>query len=152
MTEQPIRIALRQEADYRFEVLFEDTSLAPLHTDEPEPLGRGSGPNPARLLGTAVANCLAASLLFALRKFGNKPEPMQASCMLSPERSAEGRWRIRRIDVELRLGVPWSALKHGERALAQFEDFCVVTQSVRGGIDVHVRTVDSDGAPLAPEG
>jgi organic hydroperoxide reductase OsmC/OhrA len=151
MTEEPIRIALRQEADYRFEVLFEDSTSAPLHTDEPEPLGHGTGPNPARLLGTAVANCLAASLLFALRKFGNKPEPMQASCTLSPERNADGRWRIRRIEVELRLGVPWSSLKHAERALAQFEDFCIVTQSVRGGIDVHVHTVDSGGAPLARE-
>ena len=142
-----MRISLRQQADYRFEVEFEGTGIAPLHTDEPPPLGGGTGPNPARLLGTAVANCLSASLLFALRKFGNEPGPIQASCTLAPERNAQGRWRIQHIAVEIRLGVPWAGLKHAPRALAQFEDFCIVTQSVRAGIDVQVRVVDSTGAP-----
>lgn len=149
MSEPDIRIHLRQESDYRFEVQFEGTGIDLLHTDEPPPLGGGTGPNPVRLLGTAVANCLAASLLFALRKFHNRPEPVQATCTLAPERNADGRWRIPRIGVEIRLGVPWSSLKHAERALAQFEDFCVVTQSVRIGIDVTVRVVDSTGAAMA---
>ena len=154
MSEAPIRIALRQQADYCFEVQFEGTEIDPLRTDEPPPLGGGCGPNPARLLGAAVANCLSASLLFALRKFGNEPGPLHASCTLAHERNAQGRLRIRRIDVEIGLGVPWGRLKHGARALAQFEDFCVVTQSVRGGIDVQVRVVDSTGAsaPLEAAG
>jgi organic hydroperoxide reductase OsmC/OhrA len=152
MDQTDMRINLRQEADYRFEVSYEGTGIGVLHTDEPPPLGRGTGPNPARLLGTAVANCLAASLLFALRKFHNEPEPMQATCTLAPERNEDGRWRIRRIQVEIKLGVPWSSLQHAERALAQFEDFCVVTQSVRAGIDVAVRVVDSTGAELPRAG
>lgn len=151
MAGETIHIALRQQADYRFEVHFEGTEIDPLLTDEPPPLGGGTGPNPARLLGTAVANCLSASLLFALRKFGNDPGRMHTDCTLAPERNEQGRWRIQKIDVEIRLGVPWAALKHAERALAQFEDFCVVTQSVRGGIDVQVRVTDSTGA-AAPAG
>lgn len=150
MSESDIRIHLRQEADYRFAVHYDGTAIGDLHTDEPPPLGGGTGPNPARLLGTAVANCLAASLLFSLRKFGNQPEPMEATCSLAPERNAEGRWRIRRMAVEIRLGVPWTSLRHADRALAQFEDFCVVTQSVRAGIDVAVSVVDSTGAALPP--
>lgn len=148
MSEPDIRIRLQQESDYRFEVHFDGTEIDVLHTDEPPPLGGGTGPNPARLLGTAVANCLMASLLFALRKFRNSPEPMQATCTLAPERNAAGRLRIPRIHVEIQLGVPWSSLHHPERALAQFEDFCVVTQSVRGGIDVAVHVVDSTGAAM----
>lgn len=151
MSEGPIRIALRQQADYRFEIHFEGTEIDPLQTDEPLPLGGGTGPNPARLLGAAVANCLSASLLFALRKFGNKPEPIETICTLAPERNAQGRLRIPRIDVEIHLGVPWASLKHAARAVAQFEDFCVVTQSVRAGIDVQVRVVDSTGATAPAE-
>lgn len=151
MAESQIRIRLEQVANYRFEVHFEGTEIDPLVTDEPAPLGGGTGPNPARLLGAAVANCLSASLLFALRKFGNEPGPMRANCTLAPERNAQGRWRIPRIDVEIQLGVPWPSLKHADRALAQFEDFCVVTQSVRGGIDVGVRVVDSTRAALPGE-
>jgi organic hydroperoxide reductase OsmC/OhrA len=150
--DETIRITLRQQADYRFEAHFEGTEIDPLQTDEPPPLGGGTGPNPTLLLGTAVANCLAASLLFTLRKFGNDTGQMQATCTLAPERNAQGRWRIPRIDVDLQLGVPWMDLKHATRALSQFEDFCVVTQSVRGGIDIHVRVVDSTGAaPAAVE-
>jgi organic hydroperoxide reductase OsmC/OhrA len=149
--EQNIRITLQQQGDYRFEARFEGTGIGPLVTDEPPPLGGGTGPDPARLLGTAVADCLAASLLFALRKFGNDPGRMQATCTLGPERNAQGRWRIHRIDVELQLGVAWESLKHASRALSQFEDFCVVTQSVRGGIDVRVRVVDSTGASAPAE-
>ena len=144
--EQDIRITLQQQEDYRFQAHFEGTEIDPLATDERPPLGSGAGPDPSRLLGTAVANCLAASLLFALRKFGNDPGRMQATCSVAPERNAQGRWRIPRIDVELQLGVAWESLKHADRALSQFEDFCVVTQSVRGGIDVRVRVVDSTGA------
>lgn len=84
MAEAPIRIQLRQQADYRFEAHFEGTEIDPLQTDEPPPLGGGTGPNPARLLGTAVANCLSASLLFALRKFGNEPGRMETDCTLAP--------------------------------------------------------------------
>lgn len=145
---EPSRIHLEHQDGYRFLVHFEGTEIDPLQTDEPPPLGTGTGPNPARLLGAAVANCLSASLLFALRKFGNEPDPIQASCTIVPGRNAQGRWRIARLEVAIQLGVAWSRLKHADRALAQFEDFCVVTQSVRAGIDVQVRVTDSTGAVL----
>jgi organic hydroperoxide reductase OsmC/OhrA len=139
------RIELRQQEDYRFTVRFDQTDLPALVTDEPPPLGTGAGPNPARLLGVSVANCLAASLLFSLRKFGNEPGPLRAVATVALARNAQGRLRIPRIDVDLHLGVAWNSLKHADRALAQFEDFCVVTQSVRGGIEVGVSVVDSEG-------
>jgi organic hydroperoxide reductase OsmC/OhrA len=150
-TDTPITLQLAQQADYRFEVRFDDPALPPLVTDEPAPLGAGAGPNPARLLGTAVANCLAASLLFALRKFRNDAaEPLRATASVSTERNAERRLRIGRIGVDLHLAAPAAALKSMERVLAQFEDFCIVTQSVRAGIRVDVRVIDRDGAVLAP--
>ena len=64
MTESQLTIELVQQADYRFEARFDHPSLPALATDEPPPLGGDAGPHPA-LLGTAVANCLAASLLFS---------------------------------------------------------------------------------------
>jgi Predicted redox protein, regulator of disulfide bond formation len=68
-----LRITLEQEDDYAFRIRFDDTAIADLMADEPAPLGKGEGPNPTRLLLAAVANCLSASLLFALRKFKNAP-------------------------------------------------------------------------------
>lgn len=145
MVNGSFRVELRQQEGYRFTVRFDRPGLPPLVTDEPPPLGEDAGPNPARLLGVSVANCLAASLLFALRKYGNEPGPLRAVATVALERNAAGRMRIPRIDVELHLGVAWRDLRHAERALGQFEDFCVVTQSVRGGIDVTVKVSDSEG-------
>lgn len=148
MVDASFRVELRQLQDYRFAVMFDRPELPPLVTDESPPLGADAGPNPSRLLCVAVANCLAASLLFALRKFGNEPGPLHAVAEVALVRNSQGRLRIPRIAVELRLGVPWHALKHADRALAQFEDFCVVTQSVRGGIDVAVHVLDATGEPM----
>ncbi len=149
MGDSTFTIELVQQADYRFEARFDDPALPPLVTDEPPPLGAGAGPNPARLLGTAVANCLAASLLFSLRKFRNEVEPLSAAATVSLARNAQNRLRIGRIAVDLHLAGPAAAVKSLDRVLAQFEDFCVVTQSVRAGITVDVRVLDRDGRVLA---
>ncbi|MCC6596281.1 MAG: OsmC family peroxiredoxin, partial [Rhodanobacteraceae bacterium] len=65
-------------------------------------------------------------------------------------RNAQGRWRIPRAQVTLTLADKAAALEHFERALAQFEQFCIVTQSVRDGIAVDVRVVDADGVVHVP--
>ena len=141
-------IELVQQADYRFEVHFDNPAVPMLTTDEAPPLGGDAGPNPARLLTVAVANCLSASLLFALRKFKNVPGPLRASATTSLVRSEENRLRVGRIQVDVHLGVAATELKLLERALAQFEDFCVVTQSVRAAFPVDVRVLDSTGTVL----
>jgi uncharacterized OsmC-like protein len=151
MSDSPdIRIVLEQEGPYAFKVNFEGSDLEALHTDEPAPLGAGSGPNPSALLLAGVANCLSASLLFALRKFKNDPGPIRAEIVSRRERNAEGRWRIPRAEVTIRLSDKAVDLEHFDRVLAQFEQYCVVTQSVRDGVEVAVRIVDADGIVREP--
>jgi len=144
----PIRVTLEQDGDYAFRVSFEDTALDSLLTDESAPLGNDRGPNPARLLLASVANCLVASLLFALRKQKNQPGKLRAQITASPMRNAEGRWRIPQAVVELQLPEGNEHYQHLDRVLAQFEDFCIVTQSVRQGIDVQVTVKDAHGNTL----
>ena len=141
-TRQPVR--LTQQRDYQFQVDF-GAGIAPLLADEPPPLGSGQGPSPEQFLAAAVGNCLAASLLFSLRKLKQRPEPITAEVSAEVGRNAEGRLRVLAIDVVLRLGQPAAAMQHLERVLAQFEDFCTVTQSVRSGIDVRVQVLDAQG-------
>ena len=151
MTDSPdIRVLLEQEGPYAFKVNFEGAGLAALHTDEPAPLGEGAGPNPSAILLTSIANCLGASLLFAMRKFKNAPGPIRAEIVARRERNAEGRWRIPRAEVTIHLSDKAADLEHFDRVLAQFEQFCIVTQSVREGVDVAVRIVDADGVVREP--
>jgi uncharacterized OsmC-like protein len=151
MSDSPdIRIVLEQEGPYAFKVRFEGTDLAPLHVDEPAPLGAGAGPNPSALLLSGIANCLSASLVFALRKFKNAPSPIRAEITARRERNEAGRWRIPRAEVVLHLGDNAADLEHFDRVLDQFEQFCIVTQSVRDGIAVDVKIVDAAGAVHVP--
>jgi len=148
--EGDITIDLVQQVDYRFEARFENPAVPALTTDESPPLGGDAGPNPVRLLVVAVANCLAASLLFSLRKFKNDPGPLRARATASMARNEQNRLRVGRVQVEIRLGVAAAGLKQLDRALAQFEDFCTVTQSVRAAFPVDVRVLDSEDAVLKP--
>ena len=145
-----IRIVLEQEGPYAFKVNFEGTALEALHTDEPAPLGGGAGPGPSAMLLTAIANCLGSSLVFALRKFKNAPSPIRAEIVGHRARNAEGRLRIPHAEVTIHLGDKAADLEHFDRVMAQFEQFCVVTQSVREGISVDVKIVDADGAVHVP--
>lgn len=138
-------VQLRLLDGYKFEIDFGDAGQ--LLSDEPPPLGAGEGPNPSRLLAAAVANCLAASLLFAVRKFKEDPGQVQATVVGELERQ-DGRWRIGKLQVGLQLGADSAAMPHLERALSQFENFCVVTQSVRQGIEVTVQVRDNAGQLL----
>lgn len=140
-------VSLQQQADYRFEIHF-GSGLPVLIADEPAPLGKGEGPSPAQLLCASVGNCLSDSLLFALRKFQQAPEPLRCDVQGETGRNPEGRLRILGIHATIRLGVAAGSLKHLDRALAQFEAFCTVTQSVRQAIPVRVTVVDADGTTL----
>ena len=147
--ENPGTVALTLEAGYRFRVDFGMAGVPDLVTDATPPLGLGRGPDSERLLMVAVANCLSAGFAFALRKFKNEDVPMRTTVAAGLCRNEAGRLRMHSIVVEIRLGVPAAGLRLLERALAQYEDFCVVTQSVRSGVPVTVHVFDSEGALLA---
>jgi organic hydroperoxide reductase OsmC/OhrA len=140
-------VHLAQQSGFQFEAQF-GAGIAPLRTDLPPPAGSSAGPSPEQLLAASVGNCLAASLLFSLRKYKQEPAPIEVDVDLELGRNTDGRLRVKQIGVVLRLGQPAAALQHLERALAQFEGFCTVTQSVRGAIDVHVQVLDATGARL----
>jgi organic hydroperoxide reductase OsmC/OhrA len=145
---QRIRLTLEQEDDYAFRIRFDETTIADLMTDEPPPLGQGDGPNPTRLLLSAVANCLSASLLFALRKFKNTPGKLVTHATAELVRNEQGRLRVGHIHADIRLAEAGAAHASLERILAQFENFCVVTESVRHGVEVSVSITDAEGVQL----
>jgi len=142
-------IELRHQTDYRFVVDFDHGKSTTVLTDLGPPLGAGAGPDAEKLIASAVATCLSSSLLFALKKYGNEAPPIRTRATPVLVRNEQKRLRVGRIDVEIDLGVPAESLKSLERTLATFEDFCVVTQSVRAAIPVNVRVVDGDGVVLA---
>ncbi len=147
MSEKQISVTLTQQHDYRFDIRFDDT-MPVLTSDEPAPLGTGLGPSPVQLLCAAVGNCLSDSLLFALRKFRQAPEPLRCEVQAEVGRNADGRLRVLNMLATLHLGVPAAQLAQLERVMGQFEGFCTVTQSVGRGIPIQVRVLDAEGLVL----
>lgn len=142
-----IELQLNLVDKYKFEIDFSE--FGKIESDETPPLGEGHGPNPSRLLAAAVGNCLAASLMFAIRKFHEEPGKLVAKVKATIDRE-DKHWHVTHISVTLQLGNRAGAIPHLQRALAQFEDFCVVTQSVRKGIAVDVSVIDQDGVVIKP--
>jgi uncharacterized OsmC-like protein len=147
MSGKTIRVELSQRHDYRFDIAFGD-EMPLLTSDEPAPLGTGLGPSPVQMLCAAVGNCLSDSLLFAFRKFKQLPEPIQCAVTAEVGRNSDNRLRVLHMNAQIRLGVLAASLEHLDRVLAQFEEFCTVTQSVREGIPISVEVFDSAGQQL----
>lgn len=133
-------VRLELEDGYRFWVDLGE-GFPPLLMDEPAPLGDGAGPNASAVLAAAVGNCLSASLLYCLRRARIDVTSLRTEAEVVPARNAEGRLRIGSIRVELHPEVAAGAEGRLGRCLELFEDFCVVTESVRAGIDVAVKVV-----------
>lgn len=140
-------VTLTRQSGYQFLIDFGlDTSA--LFSDEPAPLGQGSGPAPNHMLLAAVANCLSASLVFALGKFKQDPGPLKVTATATMGRNENNRLRIQGIQVHLELQKAGADLEHLDRVLAQFEEFCTVSMSVRQGIAIDVRVSDVNGVQL----
>ena len=142
------KVRLEQQERYRFKVSVDQPSGWSVVVDENPPLGASAGPSPARMLAAAVGHCLAASFAFCMEK---SRQPIATGLVvevaIDMQRNDKGRLRIGKLDVDLILPPDLAAdEKPLTRCLELFEDYCVVTASVRQGIPVNVRV---DGKPLA---
>ncbi len=138
MESHDITLDLVLNDGYEFTVRFDRPHGLELVTDESSPLGAEHGPNPARLLAAAIGNCLAASLLFCLRKAKIDVRALEATVHTTLIRNERGRLRIGPVRVSLRPDVAPNDRTRMDRCLELFEDFCIVTESVRQGVDVSV--------------
>jgi organic hydroperoxide reductase OsmC/OhrA len=133
------RLTLTWQKDLAFTVSFDVPSITPLKADELPPQGEGEGVNATRLLGAAVGNCLSSSLAFCLSRNKVELKTMKTEVEIKNVRSETGRLRVNRIKVEL-----YPELKSSEdstkskRCQEIFQDYCIVTESVRKGIPVEV--------------
>lgn len=140
-------VRLERLQDYEFKASFDQEHLAPIILDEPPPLGRNKGPNPSRLLAAAVGDCLSASLLFCLQRAKIEVKNVTTHVTGALVRNEKGRLRIGKLDVQMAIDI---AEEHQRtvRCLDLFEDFCIVTASVRQGIAVNVVVTNPQGREL----
>lgn len=144
-------VTLSRRGGYRFEVDFGDGSGTTLQMDEPPPLGEGAGPNPARVLASAIGDCLSASLLFCLEKAHIDVDDVITRVTGTILRNDRGRLRLGPLKVVIEprtADVPPARIA---KCLEIFEDFCIVTASARTGLVVNVTvTMPEASVPRQP--
>lgn len=144
------RFTIRMEhlQDYEFKVKFDWEQAAEVLMDEPPPLGGKAGPNAARMLAAAAANCLSASLLYCVSKEEVPAGSVQTEATVRLVRNEQKRLRIGGMEVRLQVGGVLTESARMKRCLDLFEDFCVVSASLRAGIPIAVEVVDPAGMVL----
>ncbi|UCD94748.1 MAG: OsmC family protein [Candidatus Zixiibacteriota bacterium] len=147
MEDKQVTVTLEQKKGYEFHIKFDEG--VELLMDEPEPLGEGRGPNASKVLSAAVGNCLSASLLFCLQKARVETRVVRTTVTTKLTRNEQNRLRIGSSLVKIEIDLDRdSAPARADRCIELFEDFCIVTASVRNGVDVKVEVVDQNGKEL----
>jgi uncharacterized OsmC-like protein len=146
--ERTYHTRIRLARDFEFVAEFLDLSVtpAPLVLDEPAPLGRDRGPNAVAVLSAAIGDCLAASLAFCLHKSRVNLDHLEADVVAHVGRNERGKLRITAIDVALTPEIDAADEGRLQRCERLFEDFCIVTESVRQGIPVNVSVAQLETA------
>jgi uncharacterized OsmC-like protein len=138
MDEKEFNLTLTRGEGFQFVTEFDGEKMANLLLDEPAPLGEDEGPNAARVLGAAVGNCLSASLLFCLKRARVDVAGMRTEVRGHITRNEQGRFRIAGISARIVTEIPPEDQERVDRCLGVFEDFCIVSGSVRQGIEIDV--------------
>ena len=139
MSEKSTIVKLDLIDGYKFLVKSDVDYIADFYVDETKPEGEGSGPNPPRLLATAVGHCLSSSLIYCLKKARIPIKKIQTTVKTNTYRNEKGYLRIQSIEVTINLQINDEDKNRISRCLTLFEEYCTVTQSIRKGIKVDIK-------------
>ena len=134
---EKVHAHVRREKGYRFAITFDELESAKVVM----PLGGSEGPSAAMMLSAAVGHCLTSSLLFCMQKSRAELRDIETDVETTLERNERGRWRVGSIKVKIKPSIEGIEPEKFERCKGLFEDFCIVTASVREGVKIDVEIV-----------
>ena len=136
--EKTFKVSMERKEGFQFSVDFGLDGVDNLLMDETDPVGDGKGPDASNILAAAMGNCLTASLLFCLEKGRAEVGDVRTEAKGVMRRNEEGRWRIVEFIVDIYPEIDEKFESQFKRCLDVFEDYCIVSQSVRQGIPTKV--------------
>ena len=141
------KVSIKLEKDMIFKLRNVYKNLDSLLIDESlEEKQEKVGPDAASLLGLAIISCLSASLLFCLNKRNLNLDDLEAKADISFKEPKKGYMRVDSIEVKMlpKTNDP-EVLKRLKQCIKEvkdghmfFEESCIITPSVREGIDIRV--------------
>ena len=135
---EKIHAHMKRVSGYKYEIVFDELPGAKIVSDEPAPEGTSEGVSASMMLAGAVGHCLTSSLMFCMQKSRAQLKDLSTDVDLVMERNQKGRWRVKEIKVKLKPLVDSVDAEKLERCRGIFQDFCIVSASVRDGIKIDV--------------
>ncbi len=134
------KVGLSLEKEMIFKCELGEMQVKDCYIDEEHPVEAEMwGPNPSRMLAMAVLGCLSASFIFCLKKKNLSINDLKAEAEATIARNEKGFWRVKKIDVTINMKIDDpETRKRADQCRKMFEQYCIVTQAVREGIDVEV--------------
>ncbi|MFX1441926.1 MAG: OsmC family protein [Promethearchaeota archaeon] len=145
--EENVTVDMILEKDLIFKVNLAHNKLKELFIDESmSEKSQMWGPDAAQLLAMALLGCLNASFLFCLNKRNLTVDDLEAHAEISFKKIEKGYTRVDKINVKIvpkttdpvtlkRINQCIKKMKNGNMF---FEETCIITESVRQGIEVNV--------------
>ncbi|MFO8020780.1 MAG: hypothetical protein R6U96_19310 [Promethearchaeia archaeon] len=146
--EENTKVKIKLEKDMIFKHLNDYERLGNIYIDET--LERKSdnlwGPDAASLLGLSILSCLSASFIFCLNKRKLNPDDLDGYAEVAFKKDEKGYKRIKEIKVKIKpMTEDPETLKRMKQCVREmrdgemyFEKSCIVTPSVRDGININV--------------
>ena len=134
------KVGLKLEREMIFKCEMGDIKVEDCYVDEEHRVEAEMwGPNPSRMLGMAVLGCLSASFIFCLKKREFTIDDLDGQAEVVIAKNEKGFWRVRHIDVNIKPKIDSPEMrKRADQCRKMFEQYCIVTQAVREGIEVNV--------------
>lgn len=136
--ETRVKIELSRIRDLIFKIMIGE-DLASILVDETNEGDEREGVKPSHLLAAAVMGCLSSSFLFCIGKKDLDVDDLSGTATVTTGRDDDGYLRVTGIEVSLKPETTDpDTLKRIKACKKFFEQYCVVTESVRQGIPVSV--------------
>jgi uncharacterized OsmC-like protein len=131
-------VELKHKEDCMFDARFR-TKEGDLLLPAPTPVGVGYGPEAVTLLNMSTTYCMTASLNYYLAKARVVPTTLRAKGHVGMRLTEEQFRRVKSIEIDIRIEVDEKERKRLMRALDRFNDFCIITESIKGSFPINVR-------------
>ncbi|MFX0083421.1 MAG: OsmC family protein [Candidatus Hodarchaeota archaeon] len=134
------KVGLKQEEEMIFKCELGNLKMDNLYIDERNKKEvEKIGSSPTKLLASSVLGCLAASFSFCLQKKNFSLSGFEGKAEVTIARNDKGYWRVRNINIELNPKIDTPEMrKRADQCEKFFEQYCIISESLRTGFEVNV--------------
>ncbi|MFX1238299.1 MAG: OsmC family protein [Promethearchaeota archaeon] len=131
-----VKVELEKDMIFRWDMGINTEKT--FYIDEEHNASELWGPDPSRLLASAVLGCMSASFLFCLKKRNLTLDDLKGEAEIVIAINEKKLSRVKEINVKLTpITSDPKVNKRIEQCKKFFEQYCTVTESVRAGIKVN---------------